>query len=502
MTAGPDMGASPVKPGDMLAGKYRVEKLLGMGNMGVVVAATHVALKQRVALKFMLPTKAAGQEQYARFLREAQAAVRLRTQHVARVSDVGTLASGAPYMVMELLDGRDLAAVLHERGPLPVAEAVDYILQACEAVAEAHACGIVHRDIKPANLFLARGLDGKPCVKVLDFGISKHRDEVKLTQEEAVLGSPLYMSPEQIRSSGTVDARSDVWALGVVLYELVAGQTPFHADRIMELVTKVSFEPPSPLTRHRPDAPPGFEAILRQCFEKDRERRLPSVAALAAALVPFGSVPYAAMYAERVAAVLGEEVAPARPTALFVPEVAIRAQQPSLAAGAGTADALTRSSMTMAPARPAQGWRVAGGALALGLVAVGGFWAGRGRAPLGPAVSASGASSTPGAISAPPAEASVATTTNTSASPSATAQPPAASADATPVPTASTSAPPRDPSPSPAFSGTVAPAASIPKPKGSPTQRFPVSKAPAALQPAPTSPASPSQNLYDRGTKR
>ena len=387
----PETNESPVKPGDMLAGKYRVERLLGMGNMGVVVAATHIALKQRVALKFMLPTKAAGQEQHARFLREAQAAVRLKTQHVARVSDVGTLDSGAPYMVMELLDGRDIAAVLQERGPLPVYEAVDYILQACEAVAEAHASNIVHRDIKPANLFLTRGLDGKPCVKVLDFGISKHGDEVKLTQEEAVLGSPLYMSPEQIRSSGTVDARTDVWALGVVLYELVAGRTPFHAERILELVTKVNFEPPTRLSALRPDAPPGFAGVLMQCLEKDRERRMPSVAAFAAAIAPFGSQPHATIYAERVAAVLGEQIAPARPTAVLVP-AATAPVEPSAPLVSATANALTRSSMS-APSRPVRGWTLAVGALALGVVAVGGFWAGRGRGIAAPSVGGPGEAS-------------------------------------------------------------------------------------------------------------
>ena len=486
MNAGPEMGASPVKTGDMLAGKYRVEKLLGMGAMGVVVAATHVALKQRVALKFMLPGKAAGQEQHARFLREAQAAVRLRTQHVARVSDVGTLESGAPYMVMELLDGRDLEAVLHERGPLPIAEAVDYVLQACEAVAEAHALGIVHRDLKPANLFLTTGLDGKPCVKVLDFGISKHSGEVKLTQEEAVLGSPLYMSPEQIRSSGNVDARSDVWALGVVLYELVAGWTPFHAERIMELVTKVNFEPPTPLAKYRPDAPSTLEAVLGQCLEKDRDRRMPSVAAFAAALVPYGSAPHAAIYAERVAAVLGEQFEPARPTAVFMPEPPAPAEQSSSTAVGATANALTRSSVT-APARPSRAWVFVAAALALGVVAVGGFWAGRGRTPepsLGAAV--------PASVSAP-------------ASASAPAMP-QASAQQPPVPAGSSSsasadAPAADPSSvSPAASATVAPVASSSRPKG---PHAPRPTTPKATHHAPaTPPASPNPDLYGRGTKK
>ena len=151
---------SPVKPGDVLVGRYRVDKVIGMGNMGIVVAAVHLGLDEPVALKFMLASKGPQDEQHARFLREARACVKLKTQHVAKVTDVGTLENGAPYMAMELLDGQDLEALLLARGPLPVEEAVGYVLQACEAVAEAHAAGIVHRDIKPANLFVTSGVDG------------------------------------------------------------------------------------------------------------------------------------------------------------------------------------------------------------------------------------------------------------------------------------------------------------------------------------------------------
>lgn len=437
---GPEMNLSPVKPGDLLASKYRVDKLLGMGAMGVVVAATHVALQQRVALKFMLPGKPGGEEQYARFLREARAAAHLKTQHVARVSDVGTLESGAPYMAMELLDGCDLEALLRERGPLPIAEAVDYVLQACEAVAEAHACGIIHRDLKPANLFLTTGIDGRPCVKVLDFGVSKHSNEVKLTQTEAILGSPLYMSPEQIKASASVDPRSDVWALGVVLYELIAGpgMTPFSAQAILELVTKIHFEPPTPLTTHRPDAPPMLEALLAQCFEKDRDRRVPSVAALAAALVPFGTEPFAAIYAQRVAAVLGEQIAPARPTAVLVTEAGSGGAHASGAVpaiGTATANALARSSVT-APASSGRAWVFVAGVLALGTVAVGGFWVGRGRTtPSASPSSVAAVGSTATATSSAP---DVAPTHHSE--PPAEQQPPVDAATSTPTATASSSA--------------------------------------------------------------
>ncbi|HEX6765337.1 MAG TPA: serine/threonine-protein kinase, partial [Polyangiaceae bacterium] len=192
---------APVQPGDVLADKYRVERVLGVGGMGVVVSAHHVHLKQRVALKFLLPDLASNPNVVERFLREAQSASTIRSEHVVRVSDVGVLASGAPYMIMEHLEGSDLAKVLLERGRLPVTRAVDYVLQAMEALAEAHGAGIVHRDLKPSNLFLTERADGSPLIKVLDFGISKvtksdgDASSRSLTRTAGLMGSPLYMSP-------------------------------------------------------------------------------------------------------------------------------------------------------------------------------------------------------------------------------------------------------------------------------------------------------------------
>jgi serine/threonine-protein kinase len=298
------MSTPPVRPGDILARKYRVERVLGMGAMGVVVAATHVDLGQVVALKHMHSGKAASPEQRARFLREARAAVLLKSHHVARVLDVGAQEDEAPYIVMEFLEGQDLDALLKARGRRPFEEAVEYVLQACEAMGEAHAAGIVHRDLKPANLFLTHDVSGEPCVKVLDFGISKLADaELALTSETQSLGSPLYMSPEQMSSSKSVDARSDVWALGIILYQLVAGQTPFHSASLQELYYRVLMGEPTPLGEHRPDAPPGFEEIILRCLERDRERRFRDVAELAAAIAPYGPA-HARVYAERVARVV------------------------------------------------------------------------------------------------------------------------------------------------------------------------------------------------------
>src|SRR5580692_1093404 len=219
-------GSAPVSEGDLLAGKYRVERVLGAGGMGIVVAARHEQLDQMVAIKFVRDEALDNEEAVQRFLREARAAVKLKSEHVARVLDVGKLDSGAPYMVMEYLEGNDLGHILTEQGPMEAAAATDWILQACEAVAEAHAAGIVHRDLKPENLFLTNTVGGTQKIKVLDFGVSKSMGGASgelsnLTRTRAMLGSPLYMAPEQMRSSRDVDARADIWALGVVLFQLL-----------------------------------------------------------------------------------------------------------------------------------------------------------------------------------------------------------------------------------------------------------------------------------------
>jgi serine/threonine protein kinase len=285
-----DQKKSPVSPGDVLAGKYRVERVLGVGGMGVVVAATHLQLEQLVALKFLLPAALAKPSAVGRFEREARAAVRLRSEHVARVSDVGTMEDGAPYIVMEYLEGRDLGARVDEDGPLSVVEAVDYLLQTCEAVAEAHALGIIHRDLKPQNLFLTSRVDGKPLVKVLDFGISKvtqGAEELSLTKTTDVVGSPNYMSPEQLRAARLADARSDIWALGAILYELLSGKVPFEAETLTQLCAMVISDPPRPLKELRADLPLDLIAIIERCLDKDPARRFQNVGELADALEPF-----------------------------------------------------------------------------------------------------------------------------------------------------------------------------------------------------------------------
>ena len=289
--SGPDSAAG-VRQGDILAGKYRVERVLGVGGMGVVVAAHHIQLDEKVALKFLLPEALGNPEAVARFAREARAAVKIKSEHVARVSDVGTLPNGSPYMVMEYLEGGDLAAWIKQRGALPIEQAVEFVLQACVAVADAHALGIVHRDLKPANLFCIRRSDGQLTIKVLDFGISKMNDVSgvaagSVTRTSALMGSPLYMSPEQMRSSKDVDSLTDIWALGIILFELITARPAFLAESVTELAIKVASEPTPAIQSLRADVPAGLAAIVARCLEKDRRRRFANVAELAVALLPF-----------------------------------------------------------------------------------------------------------------------------------------------------------------------------------------------------------------------
>ena len=308
------MSGDDVEIGEVLGGKYRVDRIIGQGTMGVVLAATQIGLDRTVALKVMCCPGAFLREHVERFQREARVAAMLKSPHAAKVLDIGQLASGAPYIVMEFLEGHDLEAIVNERGPLPVEEAIALVLQASEAIAEAHALGIVHRDLKPANLFLTTGPGRAPCVKVLDFGVSKHDDGSAVhTKPGQVLGSPLYMAPEQLSSSKDVDARSDVWALGVTLYELLSGTTPFQCGTVLDVCRKLSTEPPTPLVQHRPNLPAGLCAVIMQCLEKNRARRWPNIATFAAALAPFAPRS-AAAYIERIAQIQQVDVEPQVPT--------------------------------------------------------------------------------------------------------------------------------------------------------------------------------------------
>jgi serine/threonine-protein kinase len=277
--------------GERVAGKYEIEGVLGAGGMGVVVAARHVQLGQRVAIKFLRREAALEQSAVERFLREARAAVTLASEHATKVFDIGTLESGEPYMVMEHLTGTDLSELLNQRGPLGIQEAVDVVLQASEAIAEAHAHGIVHRDLKPSNLFVTKGMDGRSFVKVLDFGISKVTKGTEgsstLTASGSVMGSPVYMSPEQVRNSKGVDPRSDIWGLGVILYELFTGTQPFPGETFGEIFAKILSESPRPIRALRPEIPAALSEVVSRCLERDLGQRVQNVAQLASMLLPF-----------------------------------------------------------------------------------------------------------------------------------------------------------------------------------------------------------------------
>jgi serine/threonine-protein kinase len=463
------MTDSPLHPGDAFVGKYRIERELGAGNMGRVYLAEHLGLQQRVAIKLMRPAFDP-QAQATRFLREARICARLTSPHVAKVFDVGVSEHG-PFLVMEYLVGRDLAAVLEARGPLPVSDAVEYVVQACEALAEAHAAGIVHRDIKPANLFLTTGIGGVPCVKVLDFGVSKMTggSGLALTGEAHALGSPLYMSPEQIDDAKNVDMRADLWSLGVTLYELVAGTPPFVHDRIQDLLVAIVMHAPPPLSQFRADLPAGFEALLLQCLEKDRTRRWPNAAAMAAALAPFAP-PRAAVYIERIATLLGEHVAAARSTDLLPPEpprTGLAATSP-LSIASGTGGAVVRNTLPAERARAARSGRLAILATAAGLLLAGVLAA----SLYVQKRTASGSTSSP----AP-------STTTTSAAPSVPTPAPSAGEVARPVPE-----PTSQPTVTPAGSATVA---STVKPR--PSAPGPASRPKAEVKPPPP----PPKTFYD-----
>lgn len=277
-----------MKPGEVLLSKYRVERELGSGGMGVVVLTTHLQLGTKVVVKSLRPEHLHDTVVVKRFLREAQAAARLRSEHVCRVFDVGELADGAPYMAMEFMEGVDLRELTRTRGQLPRGRVVDYVLQACEALAEAHVAGIVHRDLKPGNLFVATQPDGTSTIKVLDFGISKVQSpaDEDITLDRSVLGTPAYMAPEQMRSARDADPRSDIWSLGIVLFELLTGARPFSSKLFTELCLMVSLEPTPPMD---PSIPEGLQAVIQRCLCKDPGDRYQNVAEFAAELAEFAA---------------------------------------------------------------------------------------------------------------------------------------------------------------------------------------------------------------------
>ncbi|MGE0546669.1 MAG: serine/threonine-protein kinase [Kofleriaceae bacterium] len=295
--------ADVVNVGQVLLGKYRVDSILGHGGMGIVAACTHLALGEQVAIKILRPDVLRDRNVFERFFREARSVVKLKSEYVARVLDVGALDNDLPYIAMEYLEGHDLGTLLAQRGKLPSTWVAELMLQASEALAEAHSLGIVHRDIKPTNLFVTWRPDGSSLIKVLDFGISKAPAELddELTQSQAMLGTPAYMSPEQMRSAREVDARSDIWSLGTVMYELLEGRRPFKADTFSELCINVTIEPPAEMVH----APTELQKVVMKCLSKSVDERYGSMAELARDLVPYVADPqHGSILVERMVRVL------------------------------------------------------------------------------------------------------------------------------------------------------------------------------------------------------
>ncbi|WP_437618817.1 serine/threonine-protein kinase [Sorangium sp. So ce1151] len=481
---------APVRIGDVLLGKYTVERVLGQGGMGVVLAARHRELGELFAIKLLLPRAVADAHATERFVREARAAVRLKGEHTVRVHDVGRLESGSPYMVMEHLEGSDLQQIVRERGPLSVDEAVGYVLQVCDALAEAHAEGLVHRDLKPANLFLVRRPNGSPCVKVLDFGISKQikQEQPELTRTGALLGSPFYMSPEQMIRARRVDTRSDIWAMGVVLHHLVTGMVPFPAETLPEEVARVLHEEPILPSEQRPGLPAELDAVVALCLQKRPEHRFQTVDELAAALRVLlsdgapRSVAAAGARSGTVSALAETQAALAQPTQAL-PQVPARVPTLQAAGPAPTSDlemehTLSGSAERTAPAIPTTGAPrrqlgslgraapVVGAALAV--IGLGGGWlAQRQRsAPAAPPLVSQGApapAAPAAAHEAPAGEAAEKVTPGAADAPPAAAPPAVAPPAAAPAPAElpATSRPPSSAAPAGSASAPLRGAAPV-----------------------------------------
>lgn len=445
--------------GVLVAGKYRIDVPLGAGGMSAVYGAVHVGLEQRVAIKVLHPQFAADLKVVQRFIREAKASARISGEHVGRVIDVGATEEGSPYIALELLEGEDLGDHVDRRGPLPIAEAVDLVLQACDGIARAHAVGIIHRDIKPSNLFLTHR-DDRPCVKVIDFGISKviSGDGHALTQTTEIVGSPQYMSPEQVKASRDVDARTDVWSLGCVLYELLTAKVPFEAPSVMLLGSIILNNRHVSVREHRPEVPLQLSAIVDRCLAKETAARPSTVVELAAALAPFALNDAGLVDSMRR---LGSQV-PLVPASSVRSVVVSSETGPSVEFGEAELDEPLDEDGPTAPRR----WLAIGAGLAVGIIAVVAVFVLRRAPPVAakepePATVTSAAVATPGPIaSSEPAAVVVAPVA------------PAAAPEPKPLP-ATTARPTRRPATKPAAAQPVAetvtappPAPPAPKPAG------------------------------------
>jgi serine/threonine-protein kinase len=474
MTGDRDDSSGPplVLPGALIGGKYRVLDFLAEGGMGAVVRARHEVLQQDVAIKLMKRELAEDGASAQRFLREARAAARIASDYVAKVTDVDLLEDGTPYMVMELLEGRDLAARLAVGDQLPIREAVDYTLQALAGVEAAHAIGVVHRDLKPSNLFLVTRSDGVR-VKVLDFGISKVLEEhapasLKLAQTtgQVVMGTPRFMSPEQFASTRDVDLRTDLWAMGLILYEMLTQSYPFDGETPGAILTKILSSAPPPVRKLRFDAPMELDRAVMRCLERDREKRFPSARELMRAIAPYASRrvqallfdhdPHAPVFeAERELAAAATTVAVGAATPSPETQTPSRVMRPATAPTVLERTPATGSVASLAPAKDDRSALVRAAVAAVGVVLIVGVGVAlKVRADAAPASAPAGVahaavvvpSTTAAALAEPSATASArATPPDVAVAPGASSPElpvaPAASAPAvTPVPAADSAA--------------------------------------------------------------
>jgi serine/threonine-protein kinase len=285
--------ASPLlTPGGIVGEKYRLDALIGEGGMGSVWSATHLGLNQVVAIKFVSREFVRSEEALRRFDSEAKAAALLRSRHVVQVFDTGTLADGTPYIAMELLNGETLQTRVHEGGPIPLGEAVEILSQCCKALGRAHAAGIIHRDIKPENIFLTEASEDEgSVVKILDFGIAKmsvspneQGSRHGATRTGAVLGTPLYMSPEQARALRTLDQRTDLYSLGLVAYTMFTGNLAFSSESFGDLLFQICTAPLPSLCANAAWLPPTMEAWFQRACAREPQERFASAQQFADAL--------------------------------------------------------------------------------------------------------------------------------------------------------------------------------------------------------------------------
>ena len=459
---------APTQPGDIIAGKYRVVRELGRGGVGVVVEVEHQKLRQRLAIKLLDPFFVRDSDIVDRFEREARAMAALKSPYVTAVSDVDVLEDGTPYMVMELLEGHDMSAELRKRQVLPPLEAIDFVVQACEGLATVHAHGIVHRDLKPSNLFLVPTATGH-TVKVMDFGISKFEGN-EVTRTGSSLGTPAYMSPEQVRSPRDVDVRTDIWSLGVLLFRALSGALPFEGEGITGMSVAIVNEEAKRLDALRPELPYELVHLVHRCLEKDREARFATATELRDALTAVRrtmqvrsqapTIPFVDLPVESGAEVLDSFIrnAPRAPTA----------------ATPSSASPTAAPAMAPDPAKSKKGLVVGLVVFLAALAALGavGVMLVRVRAPEVTISPASSAEPTP-PTSAPAME----------PAPPATAEAPKA-VEPAPSPVPSASVVPAAPVDAPAAAGPV-------KARPAPPAARPAAAPPAGKRPAPVKPATP-----------